>query len=312
MCLGSGQAHLRQETAIAGRTIAWAFYPILAGQVVHCYASDITNRLNPETQLLQAQKMESVGQLAAGVAHDFNNILAIIQGHSGLMQETAGLSGPADESLKQITLAADRAANLTRQLLMFSRKQLVQPRLLDLNESISSVAKMLRVLVGETVNLRLALASKLPVIYADPGMIHHQGNGQGHRPRAGDGLWHCQTAHRLAGSFQRGGQGKTFRIFLPVSSKSVQPAPGELGPHDVRGGTETILLVEDEMALRELVIEVLQRYGHKILEAASGVQALAVWSEHKGRIDLVLTDMMMPEGVSGGELAARILAEIRA
>lgn len=108
------------------------------------------------------------------------------------------------------------------------------------------------------------------------------------------------------------GRGRPLEFFLPVSSKSVQPAPGDLGHHDVRGGTETILLVEDEMALRELVIEVLQRYGYKILEAASGVQALAVWSEHKGRIDLVLTDMMMPEGVSGGELAARILAEIRA
>src|ERR1043166_920627 len=113
-----------------------------------------------ETQLRQAQKMESVGQLAAGVAHDFNNLLTIIQGHAGLLLSTGSPDPLARESVRQISLAAERAANLTRQLLMFIRKQTMQPRLLDLNEVIANIFKMLRALAGDQVTLRRNLAAR--------------------------------------------------------------------------------------------------------------------------------------------------------
>ena len=380
MCLAGGQSHLRQETSVSGRTISWSFYPILSSQVVHCYAGDITNRLNLESQLLQAQKMESVGQLAAGVAHDFNNILTIIQGHASMVLGMDGVSGPAVQSLKQISVASERAANLTRQLLMFSRKQLAQPRLIDLNETLRNVAKMLRVLIGESISLQVNLAPKIPVIHADPGMLEQvvmnlavnardampQGGTltistfateldeayvQRH-PEAREGHHVCLSlsdtgcgmdatllqhifepffttkevgkgtglglatvygiVHQHHGWLEVAsevGRGTTFKIFLPISSKSLQHTAGGGGPAHVPGGTETILVVEDELALRELVVEILQSYGYQILVAASGARALVVWREKKDEIDLVLTDMMMPEGVSGGELAARILAE---
>jgi PAS domain S-box-containing protein len=379
MCLSSGQARLHYETPVGNRVLSWSFFPIVSNQVVHCYAEDITDGVNMEAQLRQAQKMESVGQLAAGVAHDFNNILTIIQGHSTLLASDSSLDCDLAESARQISLAAERAANLTRQLLMFSRKQIMQPQLLNLNDIITNVSKMLRAMMGESVNLRRELSPDLPAIHADPGMMEQilvnlAVNARDAMPKGGDlcigtrylaideayvhahpeartghfvclsvsDTGHGMDAATLARIFEpffttkdigKGtglglatiygivkqhqgwvevesevGEGTTFKVYLPVSCKG---AVGQIlhRPKDVPGGDETILVVEDEPALRELVQEILEKKGYRVLEASTGVQALKLWDEHKNEIDLLLTDMMMPEGVSGRELAEHVLAE---
>ena len=126
-CLASGQSKVRLETKMEGRTFSWSFHPVLPSNVVHCYVEDITDRLNLEAQLRQSQKMESVGQLAAGVAHDFNNMLTIIQGHSSALLAKPTLPPEVLDPLQAVYFAAERAAGLTRQLLMFSRKNVMQP-----------------------------------------------------------------------------------------------------------------------------------------------------------------------------------------
>lgn len=379
MCLASGQARLNLSTNIAGRILSWSFFPVVNNRVVHCYAEDATDRLNLEAQLRQAQKMDSVGQLAAGVAHDFNNILTIIQGHAGLLKGVAGLDAMPLESARQISLAAERAANLTRQLLMFSRKQIMQPQLLNMNDVIENLSKMLRSLVGEPVELKRALAAQLPPIYADAGMMEQiivnlSVNARDAMPRGGalhiatehvsiqaeqatrhpdarEGEFVClnvaDTGHGMDGStlshifepffttkeIGKGtglglatvygivkqhqgwievesavGRGTTFRIFLPSPAHAI-PSEEMEKPKNILGGNETILVVEDETALRELVHEILEKRGYRVLEAANGVEAMRIWTENKDNVDLLLTDMMMPEGVSGRELAERILDE---
>jgi len=381
MCLATGQNRLHLNTNVAGRILSWSFFPITANHVVHCYAEDVTERLNLEAQLRQGQKMESVGQLAAGLAHDFNNILTIIQGHAGLLNCDPNLPAELGESARQIAMGAERAANLTRQLLMFSRKQIMQPHLLNLNEVIGNLSKMLRAMTGERVELRKQLAEELPPIYCDPGMIEQilvnlAVNGRDAMPRGGTlavvtqvveidatyiagqpeakaGYHVCLTmsdtghgmdAATLARIFEpffttkeigKGtglglatvygivkqhngwievestvGQGTTFKVYFPVCARQEMKVDGAK-PKETPGGDETILVVEDEPALRELVQEILQKKGYRVLEAASGVQALEVWETHKGEIDLLLTDMMMPEGLGGRELAERILQERR-
>jgi PAS domain S-box-containing protein len=379
MCLATGQNKLHLNTNVGGKIVSWSFFPVVANQVVHCYAEDVTERLNLEAQLRQAQKMESIGQLAAGVAHDFNNILTIIQGHAGLLNADANLNAQLSESARQIAVAAERAANLTRQLLMFSRKQIMQPQMLNLNEVVSDLAKMLRALVGEQVELKCQLAVDLPPIYGDPGMIEQvlvnlAVNSRDAMPRGGNltlrshvaeieaeyiekqpeakpGYHVCLTvtdtghgmdAATLGRIFEpffttkeigKGtglglatvygivkqhqgwievesqiGHGTTFCVYFPVCAKqTIQPR--ETGPKEVPGGDETILVVEDEPALRELVQEILEKKGYRVLEAATGAQALQVWEQHKHDIDLLLTDMMMPEGLSGRELAERVLQD---
>lgn len=379
MCLSTGQSKLRLETCVAGRTLSWSFFPILSNQVVHCYAEDVTERLNLELQLRQIQKMESVGQLAAGVAHDFNNILTIIQGHAGLMLSDPNAALETRESARQISLAAERAANLTRQLLMFSRKQVMQPHLVDLNEIINNVSKMLRTLLGESITLQRELHANLPAIYADPGMLEQvlvnlAVNSRDAMPRGGlltirtdavtlDEAYAQAHTEARAGSFvslsitdtgsgmdadtlsrifepffttkeigkgtglglatvygivkqHQGwveaqsalGAGTTFRVFIPIKSKA--PLRTDESSQDrAPGGRETVLVVEDESALRELVKEILEKKGYTVIEAPNGVQALALWKTHQERVDLLLTDMMMPEGISGRDLAERLVAE---
>lgn len=376
MSLAAGQSNLRMENTIAGRTLCWSFYPVQSGPVVHCYAEDVTERLELEARLRQSQKMESVGQLAAGVAHDFNNILTIIQGHAGLLQGNREMGPGAAESLNQIRLAAERASNLTRQLLMFSRKQLAQRQLVDLNEVIKEAGKMLRVLTGESIQLKLDCQPNLPAVYADPGMIEQilvnlavnardamprggnltiasaseeisdahadrvpearpgrfvrlnvVDNGCGmdaatmerifepffttKEPGRGTGLG-LATVYGIAKQHQGWvevgsamGQGTTFSVYLPAASKSAELDTDLFRIH-VRGGHETILVVEDEPALRELVLEILQQYGYQTIEASNGVHALRLWNEKKAQINLVLTDVMMPDGVSGRDLAEAI------
>jgi len=342
---------------------------------VHCYGTDITERLNLEAQLRQSQKMESIGQLAAGVAHDFNNILTIIQGHADrLLEQIQGVEISA-EPLRQVSDAARRASSLTRQLLMFSRKQVIQPRVLDLNGVLANMTKMLKRVLGEDISLRSMLAEKLPCIEADAGMIEQvvmnlAVNSRDAMPKGGElalnttpveidqayvhlhaeaqpGQHVClsmsdngcgMTAETLERIFEpffttkevgkgtglglatvygivkqhqgwvqvesRVNQGTTFKIFLPTTTKPMENASDKTAPKPaVRGGHETILLVEDEPVLRELARLILADYKYEVLEAGTGSEALRIFDQRNGEIDLLLTDMVMPEGMSGRELA---------
>jgi two-component system, cell cycle sensor histidine kinase and response regulator CckA len=152
-CLRTGKSRLRLEMPFGERTISWSFYPILRSQVVNCYAGDITEKLQLESQLRQSEKMKSIGQLAGGVAHDFNNILTIIQGYSNLLLTREDLDEEAQDQLRQVAAASQKAADLTKQLLMFSRRQVLQPKIFDLAIVVQDLAKMLRRLLSEDVQL---------------------------------------------------------------------------------------------------------------------------------------------------------------
>jgi PAS domain S-box-containing protein len=379
LCLSTGQKKLHHDTNIAGRVVSWSFFPVIAHQLVHCYAEDVTERLNLEAQLRQVQKMDSVGQLAAGVAHDFNNILTIIQGHAGLLNMETSLPEAVGESSRQIALAAERAANLTRQLLLFSRKQILQPQLLNLNEVVNDLSKMLRALLGEQVALKRHMPEELASVYADPSMMEQilvnlSVNARDAMPRGGtlsistysveidvgyvqrhpearvgdficfsvSDTGHGMDAKTLSRIFEpffttkeigkgtglglatvygivsqhqgwievesQVGHGTRFKIYLPQATKAAQKT-GASKPKEIPGGDETILVVEDETPLRELVQEILQKKGYRVLSASNGVEALGVWQKHRSEIHLVLTDMMMPEGVSGRDLAEHVQRE---
>jgi PAS domain S-box-containing protein len=340
---------------------------------------DISNRKQLEEQLRQAQKMEAVGQLAGGVAHDFNNILTVIKGHASLLLAEKNSNADVMDALGEINAAADRAANLTRQLLAFSRRQLLQVRQLDINEAIMNLARMLNRLLGEQIAIEFNYGACLPAIKADAGMIDQviinlavnardaMSNGgrlflktelvlvdsmQAQRhPDAYPGRFisvsvsdeGCgmdqATQHRLFEPFfttkelgkgtglglatiygivkQHQGwievfsevnKGTTFKVFLPALEEAVARTVKSAPMAAPSGGHETVLVVEDESAVRILATRCLKQAGYKILEAGDGVQALDVWSEHKDRIQLLLTDMVMPEGMTGRELARQCLA----
>lgn len=379
-CLSSGQSRVNLETKVEGRTFSWLFHPVRTSQVVHAYVEDITDRLSLEAQLRQSQKMESVGQLAAGVAHDFNNMLTIIQGHSGMLLAKSGQRPELLESAQAIYFAAERAANLTRQLLMFSRKNVMQPRLIDLREIVSHMTKMLQRLLGEPIQLQFQPPPEIPLVLADTGMVEQiimnlavnardampDGGtltiGTSHveltepyvqsHPESRNGSFVClrvtdtgcgidpDTMARIFEPFfttkevgkgtglglatvygiskqhdgwidvnSQPGKGSTFSVFFPAHSKPVEAKPAETVPDtEVRGGKETILIVEDEPVLRDMAHVILQECGYRILEASSGREALAVWDRHQASIDLVLTDVVMPEGISGMDLAQRLLS----
>ncbi len=380
-CLASGENKTRVEQVLSGRTISWSFYPVQAIGVVHCYAGDITERHSLEAQLRQSQKMDSVGQLAGGIAHDFNNILTVIQGHVSLLAMNTNLGASSLESAKQISLAADRAANLTRQLLTFSRRQVIQPCTLDLNEVVTAICKMLDRLLGEDIVLEVRCSPTLPKVHADPGMMEQilmnlVVNSRDAMPKGGslqistarvivDPMYQLMHPEAKMGEYvclavkdtgtgippnvlphifepfyttkdvgkgtglglatvygivqqHKGWINATsvmnketeFKIFLPVVPEQVSlPAEVKPTPAKVTGGRETILVVEDEPPLRMLVRAILERYGYNVLEAVSGRAAYPVWQENKDRIDLLLTDMVMPQGVTGRELAVKLQAE---
>ena len=339
---------------------------------------DITAKLALEAQLRQSQKMESIGQLAAGVAHDINNILTIIQGHAGLLLNAAPLDADSAKSLKQISAASERAAGFIRHLLMFSRKQVYRIKMLDLNAVLHNLEYMLPRMLGEHITLEVHCSPDLPRIAADIAMVEQivmnlVVNARDAMPKGGkllietsaveiDSLYIRLRPEAHAGRFtclsvtdtgcgmersvlqrifepffttkevgkgtglglatvygivkqHRGwievqskvGLGTTFKVFFPVAGEtshlSTGPAPES---ETVKGGRETILLVEDEKELLELMREVLQQYQYRILTASSGTEALLVWDEHHGRIDLLMTDMIMPGGMTGDELATEL------
>ncbi len=352
------------------------------GRVLYFESSveDITERLNLEAQLRHSQKMESIGQLAAGVAHDFNNVLTIIKGHADLLLARDNLPAAYSGSLERISSAADRAANLTRQLLTFSRRQVMQPQVLGLNDVIHNVARMLERTLGENITVRFDLASNLPRIYADAGMLEQTimnlaVNARDAMPEVGEffigstatevtpshaqqnpearvGRFVCLTvadtgvgmdAQVLSRIFEpffttkevgkgtglglatvygitklhRGwievssevNKGSAFKIFLPATSKPADAPAAEPVEKEICGGNEALLLVEDEPELRSLARQILECYGYRIFEARTGAEALKLWPQHAQEIDLLLTDIVMPEGITGWELAGQLRAE---
>lgn len=340
---------------------------------------DVTESKVLEEQLRQAQKMEAIGRLAGGVAHDFNNMLAVIQMQAGLLKADGELTALQSEMAGEIEKAALRAADLTRQLLLFSRRQTLQPRDLDLNELVRNITKMLQRILGEHIRIQISFAPGELLIHADPGMMDQvllnlAVNSRDAMPDGGqltietvvvnlDEAAAAQYPGGRPGSFvclsvtdtgcgiapdiqprifepffttkdvgkgtglglatvfgvvqQHGGwiavtsdlgSGATFRIFIPrlTVSAAIAAAPSIMGK--LRGGTETILVAEDEPALRALVRSVLTRLGYRVLEAPTGVRALEVWQQNRDDIQLLVTDMVMPDGMSGRELADRLLA----
>jgi PAS domain S-box-containing protein len=334
-----------------------------------------------EEQLRQAQKMEAIGQLAGGVAHDFNNILAVIQMQAELFKMDATASEEQAACLHEIQTAANRGANLTRQLLLFSRRQRLQPRELDLSDSITAMTKMLRRVLGEDIQIQFKYAPQPLIIQADAGMIDQvlmnlTLNSRDAMPAGGqlvietaavemDALAVLQSPQARPGSFVRlsvsdngcgiapeilprifepffttkdvgkgtglglatvfsiveqhegwinvasePGRGTTFDLYLPrlarTSAPAAEPAANLAA---VKGGGETILLVEDDDALRESVRRCLSQLGYRLLEAASGAAALEVWQLHRHEIQLLLTDLIMPGGMTGRELGERLQQE---
>ena len=353
-----------------------------AGTIVNYVAvkRDVTHEMQLEAQFRQAQKMEAVGTLAGGVAHDFNNILAALFLQTDFIGAVENLPAEVTDGLQQIRADAERAAKLVRQLLLFSRRQVFQPRDLDLGESITSMSKMLNRILGENINKRYTLAAQPMFIHADAGMMDQvlmnlAVNARDAMPDGGqlvieisgvefDEFAAAQSAQARPGSFvclsvsdtgcgipaeilpkifdpffttkdvgkgtglglatvfgivqqhdgwinvhSEVGHGTTFRIYLPrlTGMPAQKAAPPALTA--MRGGNETILLVEDEQSLRVIMRTALTRLGYRVLEAPTGVKALEVWKDHRKEINLVLTDLLMPDGMTGKDLAQRLLQE---
>jgi signal transduction histidine kinase len=338
---------------------------------------EAAERAQAERQFRQAQKMEAVGQLAAGVAHDFNNILTVVHGHASMLSMRLGKTGPHAKSVVEIRHSTERAANLVRQLLMFSRKQVMQFRNVDLGEVIRSISGMLRQLIGEHITLETSSSVGLPPVCADRGMVEQvlvnlTINARDAMPRGGQvtvraeardfnpadvkdkpdarpGQYVCLSvadtgsgldaetmAHLFEPFFTTKEIGKgtglglatvygivkqhqgwievqtevnvgaCFRIFLPVSTRWQPRAVDALPTSAERSGTETILVAEDETSLREIVADVLTLRGYRVLTAESGPAALEMLRNKCQPVDLLLTDMVMPGGMLGTDLAAEL------
>jgi two-component system cell cycle sensor histidine kinase/response regulator CckA len=342
-------------------------------------ASDITERKRLEARLFQAQKMETVGKLAGGVAHEFNSILTAIIGRSELLMGDLPAESPLAKSAGEISKAAGRAAVLTRQLLAYGRKQLLQPETLDLNRKVVGMEAMLAHLMGVDVNVRIVATPGVHPVKADASQIEQviinlamnardampnggkltletanvsfdeesadrypelkpgdyvmlaitdTGTGMSAEVKArlfepffstksvgegtGLGLSTCYGIVKQSGGlitvYTELGRGTTFKIYLPQTPSETKSLPRPRGSIDLPRGTETILLVEDDPALREMAAELLGRLGYVVLVAADGVAALSLLAGHShGLIHLLFSDVVMPQ-MDGKELADRVLA----
>ncbi|MBI3490738.1 MAG: PAS domain-containing protein [Acidobacteria bacterium] len=342
---------------------------------------DITDRRQLEDQFRQAQKMEAIGRLAGGIAHDLNNALTAIAGYAELALGGIPVNHPARADVEEIKHGAERAASVTAQLLAFSRKQLIAPRIFDLNDTVTSIARLLSRLLGANIEVRTALAASLPPITGDPGQVEQaiinlavnardampdggrldlitslddldEAFARAHLPiapgryvalRVAD-TGHGMSRETLARIFepffttkdvgkgtglglsmvygtlkQIGGfvfvdsvldRGTTFRLYFPpATGQPAESAPTpRSGTDESRRGQETILVAEDESAVRNFVASALRNEGYQLLLTGSAEEAVRAVTAHDGPIDLLLTDAIMP-GKSGIELANAMVAE---
>ncbi|MBZ5684137.1 MAG: PAS domain S-box protein [Acidobacteriia bacterium] len=357
---------------ISGRAVSSADEP---ADVLEAIAEDVTDRRALEDQFRQAQKMEAVGRLAGGVAHDFNNLLMVISGYAEVILAQVDPASPLLEKGRAIQLAADRATTLTRQLLAFSRKQLLELKVVDVNAIVQDMERLLRPLIGENIDLVTVLSPEAAHTRADAGQLeqvimnlvvnakdampaggrltlrtenvvldeNHRRGQQFIRPGnyvtlmvsdTGMGM-DRETQSRIFEPFfttkekgkgtglglstvygivkQSGGyvmvqselgRGTTFQIYLPLVKGTVEKRSVTV-PEAV-GGTETILLVEDEESVRQLVRDTLSAKGYKVLEAENGEAGFAAAASHQGKLDLVITDVVMP-GMGGREMVKQLI-----
>ena len=376
---------MRSQRALSGLRADGEEFPIeasisqieVAGQKLFTVIlRDITERTQLEEQLRQSQKMEAIGRLAGGVAHDFNNVLTVIIGYSQLVQAQLDDASPLRHDLEEIETAGHRAAGLTAQLLAFSRKQVLQPRVLDLNEVISDVDKMLRRLIGEDIDLITIARPDLGRVKADPGQIEQillnlAVNSRDAMPRGGkltietadielDEIYASSHADVVPGPYvmlavsdtghgidaetqshifepffttklpgkgtglglstvfgivkQSGGHvwvysepghGAAFKVYFPRVDEPADAAAAPTKSIESLYGSENILVVEDDEAVRNVSRVALEKYGYTVLEAGSGAQALEAFGPLATAIDLVMTDVIMA-GMSGPALVVHL------
>ncbi len=370
-------SHLVSKTGEKRAARLWIErFELASGPHLLAIVQDISEQLALEAQLRQSQKMEAIGHLAAGVAHDFNNLLTVVAGHTSLQLAKKQLDSEVAWSLEQVQAAGERAAALTRQLLAFSRKQIMEKKVVLLSDVIQNVASMLRRLIPETITITFDHSPTLPPIYADVCnleqiIVNLAVNARDAMPTGGTISIHTDATEVTAsknpssadsrlGRFTRLtvtdtgtgmsketlarifepffttkevgkgtgmglatvlgiiqqhegwieadselGKGTTFRVYFPITDlvESTEAAPAETPRRD--GTNDVILLVEDDADVRALARCVLEDSGYQVLEAADGHQAIAAWQGFAGHIDLLLTDMMMPGGLSGSDVADR-------
>ena len=365
--MGSGAGNTLR-VLISGESIKWG-----NARAILLVAQDVTERLELVNQLRESQKMEAVGQLAAGVAHDFNNILTIIQGNSDMIDEEADEGSEIRELNQELSSAAKRASSLVKQLLFFSRKQLMRPRVIDLNDVVEDSLKMIKRLLGAPIEIVTRLSEREANVYADTGMLGQvlmnlavnsrdampdggrltvdtqvvkfapgsrvergtregmfvmlrvADTGEGISPETlehifepffttkdvgkGTGLG-LATVYGIAKQ-HRGwleaesdvGRGTAITLFLPLAETEADVAASEEPAVPERMGDETVLIVEDETALRRMVKRTLTRHGYTVHTARDGVAAREKWADLRGKVDLLITDIVMPRGVNGWQLA---------
>ena len=352
------------------------FVPLTDGHTI-ILIRNITERKQLEERFLQSQKMEAFGRLAGGVAHDFNNMLTVIQGNVSLMQAEPQSKIECIEACKEIGAAAERAANLTRQLLTFSRRRPMQTQNLNLNEVVISTTRMLQRLIGEHISLETAFAPGTATVKADANMLSQilvnlAVNSRDAMPRGGrlivkTAYFHLEQSHLDHSPNARQGDyvqlivsdtgcgiapkdlprifepffttkavgkgtglglatvfgiveqhkgwidvesqinvGTTFRLHLPKSKDTLETVPDKTAPA-IQRGHEGILLVEDDESVRRMVSRLLECGGYSVFEASSGVAAQKIWDSHASAIELVITDVVMPEGLNGFELVDRLI-----